>query len=69
LASAYTGMMNQLVVVLVNLSKEDKFCDLGFSQSVDVFTTSQKMNLEKSCQNAKSCHIPARAVVSVLAGN
>jgi hypothetical protein len=66
LASAYQGDKDNLVVVLVNLSTEKKKCHLGLSKMVDVYTTSQKTNLNKSQQNSSSIHIPARAVATVL---
>ena len=66
LVSAYKGGEDNLIVVLVNLSTDDKICNLGTSQVVDVFITSEKMNLERSRQNAASINIPARAVVTVL---
>ena len=66
LASAYTGEGDSLVVVLVNLSTDEKVCDLGRSQIVDVFTTSQTANLEKGQQNASSIEMPPRAVATVL---
>jgi len=66
LVSAYKGEKDNLVVVLVNLSIDDKICNLGTSQVVDVFITSEDKNLAKSRQNAASIEIPARAVATVL---
>jgi O-glycosyl hydrolase len=69
LTSAYAGEKNNLVVVLVNLSTEEKVCNLGFEKNVDVYTTSKDMSLEKGRQNASFLKIPSRAVLTVLVGN
>jgi hypothetical protein len=62
LGSAYKGSGGELAVVLVNLGQEEARCNLGFSQQVDVFTTSSTANLQKSRQNAGNITLPARAV-------
>ncbi|MCX6915805.1 MAG: 4-alpha-glucanotransferase, partial [Verrucomicrobia bacterium] len=62
LSSAYKGSGGDVTVVLVNLGQEEACCNLGFSQQVDVFTTSSTANLQKSRQNSGSITLPARAV-------
>ena len=62
LSSAYKGSGGDVTVVLVNLGQEEASCNLGFSQQVDVFTTSSTANLQKSRQNSGSITLPARAV-------
>ncbi|HNY27020.1 MAG TPA: glycoside hydrolase [Candidatus Sumerlaeota bacterium] len=66
LCSAYKGTGKEGVLVLVNLSKEEKRCTLGASAPVAVYTTSAEANLKKSQQDASGLKIPARAVVTVL---
>ena len=65
LSSAYKGADGALVVVLVNLSSEEKSCDLGSAEDVNVYTTSSEANLAKGRQNASNIKIPPRAVVTV----
>jgi len=65
LASAYQGAGGALVVVLVNLSSDQRYCNLGFAKGVDVYTTSSAANLEKSPQDASRITLPARAVATV----
>jgi O-glycosyl hydrolase len=69
LASAYKGPAGKLVVVLVNLSREDQRCDLGAPRQVEVYTTSDKANLERSEQKGSSIAIPPRAVVTCVYGS
>lgn len=66
LVSAYKGEGNNLVVVVVNLNTEGKLINLGFSSNADVYTTSDRSNLEKSQQNTESIQLLARAVVTVV---
>lgn len=66
LASAYMGRSGGLVVVLVNLSRNDVTCDLGTPGQVDVFTTSSRSNLERSRQDATAIKLPARAVITCV---
>lgn len=66
LASAFRGSNNNLVLVCVNLSTESQSCDLGFSETVVVYTTSRDEDLQRSRQDASSLKIPARAVATVL---
>ncbi len=61
LASAYKGTSGGLVVILVNLSRNDVACDLGTPRRVDVYTTSSRSNLERSRQDATGIKPPARA--------
>jgi len=65
LASAYIGSEGKIIVVLVNLSQEERRCDLGFARHVDVYTTSTEENLRKSGQTASNVVISARAVATV----
>jgi O-Glycosyl hydrolase family 30 len=69
LVSGYKGTKDELVLVLVNLSTEDKLCDLGSSRAVEVYTTSSEKNLERSHQDVSGMKIPARAVATILLGN
>jgi hypothetical protein len=69
LVSAYKGMDDSLLVVLVNLSAEKKICNLGFSKNANVYTTSENSNLKKSQQNTASIQILSRAVATVLVNN
>jgi O-glycosyl hydrolase len=66
LCSAYKGTGKEGVLVLVNLSNEEKHCDLGFKKPVEIFTTSADTNLKKSQQDGSDLKIPARSVVTVL---
>jgi hypothetical protein len=50
--------------VLVNLSREEKRCALGFDQPTEVYTTSTESNLKKSRQSTANLSLPARAVVT-----
>ena len=65
LGSAYKGADGALVLVLVNLSSDERSCDLGFVRDVNVYTTSPEANLATSRQNASTIKIPARAVATV----
>jgi O-glycosyl hydrolase len=65
LVSAYKGAEDAFVLVLVNLSTDEKRCDLGSAQDCDVYTTSSEVNLARSRQDASSISIPARAIVTV----
>jgi O-glycosyl hydrolase len=65
LGSAYKGAEDTIVLVLVNLSTQERRCDLGFAKGVDVYTTSSEANLERSHQDTSSITIPARAVATV----
>ena len=66
LASAYRGADGQTILVLVNLSREDARCDLGASQTVDVYTTSSTASLAQSEQNASRVTLPARSLATVV---
>jgi hypothetical protein len=66
LASAYKDTGGGLVVVLVNLSRDDVACDLGAPGRVDVYTTSSRSDLERSRQDAAGIRLPARAVVTCV---
>lgn len=65
LASAYVSDQKH-VVVLVNLSTEDRRCSLGAFGNVEVYTTSDQTNLEKTTQDAASIRVPARAVITCV---
>jgi O-glycosyl hydrolase len=69
LASAYKGPGGKLVVVLVNLSREEQRCDLGAPRDVEVYTTSDKSNLERTQQKGSNIVLPARAVVTCVFGS
>ena len=66
LASAYKGSGMNLVVVLVNLSRQEQRCDLGLAGELDVYTTSAKANLERTVQSGANVAIPARALVTCV---
>jgi hypothetical protein len=66
LASAYRGPGGGLVVVLVNLSRNDVACDLGAPGLVDVYTTSSRSDLDRSRQDAAGVKLPARSVVTCV---
>jgi hypothetical protein len=66
LASAYRGPGGGMVVVLVNLSRDDVACDLGAPGQVDVYTTSSRSDLERSRQDGAGVRLPARAVVTCV---
>ena len=66
LASAYKTSDGKLAVVVVNLSTEERRCDAGLSQNVEIYTTSSTSNLERSSQDASNILIPGRAVVTAL---
>lgn len=68
LASAYKTEQGQIVTVFVNLSKDDKRCNLGSSASVDTYTTSAKANLAHNRQNASEVSVPSRSIVTILQG-
>jgi O-glycosyl hydrolase len=65
LASAYKGLDGEVVLVLVNLSREAVISDLGLSEMVDVYTTSDQGGLRFSTQNGSEIRIPPRAVSTV----
>jgi hypothetical protein len=66
LGSAYKGTSGGLVVILVNLSRDDVACDLGAPGQVDVYTTSSRSDLERSRQDAAGIKLPARAVITCV---
>jgi O-glycosyl hydrolase len=66
LASAYRGTNGDRVVVLVNLSRGEAHCDLGSGQAVDVYTTSEVVNLAGSRQEASKISVPARALCTCI---
>src|SRR5262249_54163563 len=66
LAPGYKDTGGGLVVVLVNLSRDDVACDLGAPGRVDVYTTSSRSDLERSRQDAAGIRLPARAVVTCV---
>jgi hypothetical protein len=66
LASAYKGTGGGLVVILVNLSRDDVACDLGAAGRVEVYTTSNRSDLERSRQDAAGIKLPARAVITCV---
>jgi O-glycosyl hydrolase len=66
LASAYAGTDGRRVVVLVNLSREEMRCDLGFDEKVEVYVTSSETNLKRSQQSSAAIALPARSVGTVL---
>jgi hypothetical protein len=66
LASAYKGPEGKLVLVLVNLSREEQRCDLGSAREFDVYTTDDKANLERTVQSDAKFALPARAVVTCV---
>jgi len=66
LASGYKGPGGKVVLVLVNLSQEERQCDLGSAAEVAVYTTSAHGNLQKSLQKGANITLPARAVVTCL---
>ena len=65
LASAYQDHLRNTVLVLVNLSREERRCDLGSAGTVDVYTTSALWNLALTEQPAADIVIPARAAATV----
>ncbi len=69
LVSAYKSTDDDLVLVCVNLSIDDKLCDLPFSDMVDVYTTSRDMSLFKRNRKASDLKIPARSVATILLKN
>jgi hypothetical protein len=66
LASAYKGPNSKLVLVLVNLSREAQWCDLGLAREFDIYTTDDKANLERTVQSGSKVALPARAVVTCV---
>lgn len=66
LASAYLGSGGRRVILLVNLSRETRHCDLGATGPLDVYTTSASASLEKSGQTGADVVLPARSVVTCL---
>jgi O-glycosyl hydrolase len=65
LASAYQGPGGKMVVVLVNLSQEETFCDLGSDRTARVYTTSETFSLRRSEQPAARITTPPRSVATV----
>lgn len=65
LASAYQGSDGKLVVVLVNLARNQARCDLGSDAKAAVYTTSEASSLGRSQQPAQRITVPARSVVTV----
>ena len=66
LASAYKGPEGKLVVVLVNLSREEQRCDLGAPREMDMYTTSATANLQRTHQKDSAIVLPPRAVVTCV---
>ncbi|MPN61452.1 hypothetical protein SDC9_209189 [bioreactor metagenome] len=66
LASAYRQPDGGIVVVLVNLSKQEVRCRLGSSEMVYVYTTSAASNLEKMRQSSSEISVPPRAVSTCI---
>ncbi len=66
LASAYASGDGKKVAVLVNLSREETGCDLGFAEKVEVYVTSSETNLKRSQQSAAAITLPGRSVGTVL---
>jgi hypothetical protein len=64
--SVFAGSNKRLVLVCVNLSTEGQSCDLGFSETAAVYTTSAGKDLERSDQNTSRFTIPARGVATVI---
>jgi hypothetical protein len=62
LASAYRQADGGVVVVLVNLSKQEMRCHLGLAEMVDVYTTSAASNLDGTRSAGSSIRLPPRAV-------
>ncbi len=67
LGSAYRDDSHAIVLVLANLSTEEKSCALNLPGVVEVYTTSAETNLRQSRQDSADIRIPARAVVTVRA--
>ena len=65
LASAYRDASGEILLVLANLSAEERRCDLSPAGTVDVYTTSALKNLARSELQAADIAIPARAVSTV----
>ncbi len=68
LASAYRGADGKVVVVFVNLSKQELHCDVGSANEIDVYTTSSNSNLERSRQAGSAIAVPGRSVSTCLWG-
>jgi hypothetical protein len=68
LASAYKGPAGKLVVVLLNLSREEQRCDLGAPREVETYTTSDRANLERTHHVGSNIVLPPRAVVTCVYG-
>ncbi|HVV72775.1 MAG TPA: glycoside hydrolase, partial [Verrucomicrobiae bacterium] len=66
LASAYKGPRNKLVVVLVNLSPQEKRGDIGQSREFEVYTTCENANLERRIEKGSSVTLPGRSVVTCV---
>jgi O-glycosyl hydrolase len=67
LVSAFRDDRQRVVVVLVNLSPDERNCQLELPGPVDVYTTSHSANLLHSRQAAPGVTVPGRAVVTVRA--
>ena len=65
LASAYRRGDGEIVVVLVNLSKQEIRCRLG-SGEVDVYTTSATFDLGRTRQASSDIKVPSRAVSTCI---
>ena len=65
LATAYRAADGGQVVVLVNLSREERRCDLGSEGEVVTYTTSAVSDLGVGKAEAGEVVVPARAVVTV----
>jgi hypothetical protein len=68
LATAFKGARGRVVVVLVNLSRADVYCDLGFGGTVGVYTTSADSSLRHGVQSAARIEVPTRSVVTAVRG-
>jgi hypothetical protein len=68
LASAYRGAGGETTAVLINLSREERHCDLGSPVIAKVYTTSIGKSLDLSTQPSSNITIPARSVVTVCTG-
>jgi hypothetical protein len=66
LVSAFQGSEKNIVLVCVNQSTEEKWCNLDFSETIETYTTSTEENLKRSNQESSGFKIPARAVSTVL---
>ena len=65
LATAYEATDGDRVVVVVNLSKEDRRCDLGTGSEARTYTTSADADLRAGKTTGDAVVVPARSVVTV----